>query len=152
MLFRSVSQSRYFPREKCILCFGDFSQLSLEDNSLDFVVICQSFHHTNEPLSLLQEMKRVVKKSGYILLLAEPVLSYRQIIRRYVRHVVLYYMSSAYRKTNTLFVPYKELFSDAVKGDVHLLRDEYFNLAKQLELTVQDTVDATCRLSLILQK
>ena len=55
---------------------GDIASLPFEDASFSVVVSRFAFHHLNNPLQVLREMKRVCKKGGQVLLadtVASPV-------------------------------------------------------------------------------
>lgn len=43
---------------------GDFDQLELPDNSIDFAVSWDSMHHSLDPVKTFQECKRVLKPNG----------------------------------------------------------------------------------------
>lgn len=43
---------------------GDFDNLELKNNSLDFAVCWFSMHHSNNPVKTLKEAKRVLKPDG----------------------------------------------------------------------------------------
>lgn len=59
------------PPEVITLCLGSFYDIKLPDNSLDFIVMSQAFHHANKPLDLLSETKRILKINGFVLLVGE---------------------------------------------------------------------------------
>ncbi len=50
---------------------GQFSPLPIETSSIDVVTMSSAFHHASDPDSLLEELIRVVKPAGAILLLNE---------------------------------------------------------------------------------
>jgi ubiquinone/menaquinone biosynthesis C-methylase UbiE len=45
----------------------DGTGMSFDDDSFDLVTLSNSLHHLSEPLATLEEMKRVVRKDGFIL-------------------------------------------------------------------------------------
>jgi ubiquinone/menaquinone biosynthesis C-methylase UbiE len=53
---------------KVISVVGDFNNLELDDNSLDFAVSWDSIHHSYEPIHTLRECHRVLKKGGKLVL------------------------------------------------------------------------------------
>ena len=53
------------------ICIGDAEFLPYEDNSMDVVVCNASFHHYPNPVKVLQEIKRVLKRKG-VLILGDP--------------------------------------------------------------------------------
>lgn len=65
------------PAEKIVLALGDFHRLSLPDAALDFVFMSAAFHHSNAPARLLQELRRVLKPDGVVLIIGEHVADLR---------------------------------------------------------------------------
>lgn len=82
------------PEEKIILVYGSFYDLHIQDNSLDFAFLSQSFHHAHCPDKLLLEIHRVLKPGGIVIIIGEHVVNWR---RLYFKHVVKFFIS--------LFVP-----------------------------------------------
>lgn len=56
-------------REKIVSVIGDFDCLELEDDSLDFAVMWDSFHHSANPVATLLEVRRVLKPGGRLVLI-----------------------------------------------------------------------------------
>ena len=59
------------PKNRVTLAFGSFYDLKLEDESLDFAFMAQAFHHAAEPQRLLQEIHRVLKPGGTVIIIGE---------------------------------------------------------------------------------
>jgi len=57
--------------DKVVLCLGTFYKLRLPDESVDFVILAEAFHHADEPGRLLAEIRRVLKPSGVVLIVGE---------------------------------------------------------------------------------
>lgn len=57
--------------EKITPVEGLFSPLFFENKSLDVVVICSSLHHADSMENVLNEIKRVLKDDGFLLILNE---------------------------------------------------------------------------------
>lgn len=47
---------------------GDFDQLELEDNSVDFAVAWDSMHHSINPVKTFEECKRILKPNGLFII------------------------------------------------------------------------------------
>lgn len=58
------------PRKIDPVC-GQFVPLLLDEGSLDLVVMSSAFHHSDDPLALLAEIRRALKPSGSLVLLNE---------------------------------------------------------------------------------
>ena len=54
--------------DKVISVVGDFDNLQLEDNSIDFAVSWDSMHHSINPVKTFKECKRVLKKDGILII------------------------------------------------------------------------------------
>ena len=57
--------------DKVVLCLGTFYKLRLPDESVDFVILAEAFHHAEEPGRLLAEIRRVLKPSGVVFVIGE---------------------------------------------------------------------------------
>ncbi|MGL1862851.1 MAG: class I SAM-dependent methyltransferase [Pseudodesulfovibrio sp.] len=72
--------------ESCVsLVYGSFYELKLADDSIDFVFMAQAFHHAEDPMRLLAEIKRVLKPGGVVVIVGEHVVN---VCRAYVRNFV----------------------------------------------------------------
>ena len=60
------------PENKISLIRGSFYETGLPDSSMDFVLLSQAFHHAYEPDRLLQEVIRILKADGVVLIIGEP--------------------------------------------------------------------------------
>jgi SAM-dependent methyltransferase len=54
--------------DKVISVVGDFDNLQLESNSVDFAVSWDSMHHSTDPIKTLKECKRVLKRNGILII------------------------------------------------------------------------------------
>ncbi|MFA6098456.1 MAG: class I SAM-dependent methyltransferase [Patescibacteria group bacterium] len=78
-------------RMKFIL--AEAEKLPFADNSFDGAMMAASFHHLENPAIGLQEMKRVVKNNGYIILGVEPaswpyktIFKFLKPLKKYIRN------------------------------------------------------------------
>lgn len=55
-------------KNKVISVVGDFDNLELENNSIDFAVSWDSMHHSTDLVKTLKECKRVLKKNGALII------------------------------------------------------------------------------------
>ena len=55
-------------KHKVISVIGDYDNLELEDNSIDFAVSWDSMHHSIDPIKTFKECKRVLKKNGLFII------------------------------------------------------------------------------------
>ena len=60
-------------KEKVVLCVGSFYDLKIPTASLDFVFMSQAFHHADEPITLLNEIRRVLRPGGLVIMIGEHV-------------------------------------------------------------------------------
>lgn len=54
--------------DKVISVVGDFDNLELADNSLDFAISWDSIHHSHDPVKTLTECRRVLKLKGRLII------------------------------------------------------------------------------------
>lgn len=78
------------PKEKVVLVYGSFYDLHLPDNSLDFAFLSAAFHHADNPDLLLNEIKRVLKPSGVIIIIGECPVSYA---KAFLKHMAKFIIS-----------------------------------------------------------
>ena len=62
---REILKEKY---DKVISVTGDFDNLQLGDNSVDFAVSWDSMHHSTDPIKTLKECKRVLKRNGILII------------------------------------------------------------------------------------
>jgi len=117
--------------DKCVLCLGSFYDLKLPDHSLDFVILAQALHHAQDPLALLREAKRVLKKGGHFIALVEHYSSFPYVVRRYYSHFTQYLKSNSYRREKPLLLHYTELVRSLEKGDIHYLETDYYKFMRR---------------------
>ncbi len=80
------------PPEKVTLCVGNFYDLRLPDDSLDFVLLSEAFHHAANPHWLLINIRRVLKPVGVVVIIGEELVSLKDRIAHlqpFARQVVL---------------------------------------------------------------
>lgn len=66
-----IKQATQLLDKKVNLICGDSDDLPWNDNNFDLIICTSSFHHYPEPYKVLNEMKRVLKPAGR-LIIAEP--------------------------------------------------------------------------------
>ncbi|MFC2025022.1 class I SAM-dependent methyltransferase [Chloroflexota bacterium] len=82
------------PKDKVYLCLGSFYELKLPDQSLDFVLLAEAFHHADKPHDLLAEIRRVLKPHGVVLIIGEHIIAPSKLFRLYIIHLVKFLISS----------------------------------------------------------
>jgi SAM-dependent methyltransferase len=115
--------------EKIIRALGSFYDVHLSDASVDFCLMCQAFHHANEPQRLLLEMRRVLRPGGFILLIGENPIYPLQLFNKRVRNVLkmaaprsLYVADPVY----SLWPSFRDLYpSDPETGDHYYRARDY---------------------------
>lgn len=63
--FKSSLKSK---KKKTTLIEADVSKLPLKDNSFDVAIACDVLEHVIDPLFVINEIKRVVKKNGHVII------------------------------------------------------------------------------------
>lgn len=82
------SQDFFLPRlngqkEKISFLCSDFHRLPFADETLDFVVADAALHHTKDLRTLLLEIRRVLKPSGVVIAVREPILPEFPVLQRW---------------------------------------------------------------------
>ena len=93
------------PKDKVTLVFGDFYDLHIKDNSLDFILLSSAFHHAGEPFKLLSEIQRVIKPKGIVIIIGEHAIN---CFKLYLNNTIKFFLS--------IFIPQKiqkEIFGRA---------------------------------------
>jgi len=110
---------RYYGVEadKVVLCLGTFYKLRLPDESVDFVILAEAFHHADEPGRLLAEIRRVLKPSGVVLVVGE-----HRVLPKVAQRWFFVTMSNSV----SLFPSLEELLRpDPIMGDHYYLLRQY---------------------------
>jgi SAM-dependent methyltransferase len=58
---------------RIVLALGDLHRLEIGDGTLDFVFMSAAFHHSDRPQQLLDEIRRVLKPTGLVMLIGEHI-------------------------------------------------------------------------------
>lgn len=59
------------PEDKIKLVVGSFYEIKIPDQSMDFVLLSQAFHHAADVECLLREIHRILKKRGIVIIIGE---------------------------------------------------------------------------------
>lgn len=107
---------------------GNILDLKLKNNSQDIIILSQAFHHTTSPIELLNEMIRVLKPEGKIIILGEHFFNTSTILYRSIKHIIKWILNhKQYRKIHMFLPQYRALFPPCpIKGDYHYSKSEYF--------------------------
>jgi len=116
-------------KEKINLVMGNFYDLKLDNNSIDFCFLCSTFHHADEPEKLLREIKRVLKPNGIVMMIGErPVFFYDHFIK-YIKNLIKILLPSKFYKGYVIYniIPsFKKLYpTDEDEGDHYYRLKDY---------------------------
>lgn len=127
------------PQERVVLCLGSFYHLRLPDESLEFVLLSQAFHHASEPERLLGEIGRILKPGGIAVVIGEHMLHPE--LKSYVRHFAGFFISELMPESmqkrllgrvlqiRTMLLREEDLASsDEVLGDHYYTSSQYQDL------------------------
>jgi SAM-dependent methyltransferase len=124
------------PAERITLALGSFYDIRLPPASVDFILLCQAFHHADRPAALVAEMARVLKRDGVIIIVGEEPCAWR--LKNDLIHLARYFgmrvlpqslhrsfLRSPYGVPKRLIARSDEVFRpDPVLGDhLHMRRD-----------------------------
>jgi len=103
---------------------GSFYSTKFADDSIDVAFMSQAFHHADKPFFLLKEVNRVLKKNGVALIIGEPYIDIKRIIKRFLSVLV---------KEGKLVTNFHDLFQpDPELGDHYYRVSDYVFLAASL--------------------
>jgi SAM-dependent methyltransferase len=103
---------------------GSFYQLGLAESSIDVVFLSAAFHHASNPLRLLNEIDRVLKPGGHLVMIGENVISAVAILRRAIKRLLV---------DGRLCTNFYELFPpDDIWGDHYYRASDYFLFLQML--------------------
>ena len=114
--------------------------LDLDSNlhkNFDIILMCQAFHHIDEPLRLLRMLKTMCNAGAKIIIMGEPHFSTRRYLYGSLKHFIKLLINyRGYRKDHYLFPAYNDIFPssalvDDPKGDIHYSKNDYKYLFKK---------------------
>jgi ubiquinone/menaquinone biosynthesis C-methylase UbiE len=76
------------PADKITLALGSFYDIRLPAESVDFAILCQAFHHADDPAALLRQIWKVLRPGGTLIVLGEQVVDWS--IARDLMHMARY--------------------------------------------------------------
>ena len=119
-------------KQKINLVMGDFYNIKLINNSIDFCFLSATFHHADEPERLLKEIKRVLKKDGFIMMIGEnPISFYNQFIK-YIKNLLKIILPSNLVKgpiVYSLIPTFNQLYpTDQDEGDHYYRLKDYYDI------------------------
>lgn len=79
------------PAERITLALGSFYDIRVPAESVDFAVLCQAFHHADDPVALLRQIRKVLKPGGTLIVLGEHVVEWN--VASDIAHAVRYLAS-----------------------------------------------------------
>ncbi len=123
------------PKEKIVLVLGNFYNLHIDDNTLDFVFMSSAFHHAEKPDKLLEEICRVLKPEGVVIIIGEHIVKYYKYL---IKHLLKFTISrllherfqqklfgKTFRVERLLLTKNKLLSPDSISGDHYYTDKEY---------------------------
>lgn len=98
--------------------------LKLEQKSQDIILLSQAFHHTNEPIRLLNEIKKVLKCDGVVIIICEHYYNWKiqskQIIKHFIKYIINY---KNYRDINVCYPQYQAMFHLLIKKETFIIQN-----------------------------
>ncbi|NLB52451.1 MAG: methyltransferase domain-containing protein [Syntrophomonadaceae bacterium] len=94
---KMIAQAKMLLGSDILLQAGDVDQMPWPDNTFDLLVCNASFHHYPDPQRSLQEMQRVLKPQGR-LVMADPWWSDK------VRRIINYYLKSPFNASGDVYI------------------------------------------------
>ena len=115
--------------KKITRAIGSFYDIKLSENSVDFCFMSQAFHHADNAKKLLSEVYRILKPSGFILIIGETPIYPHNFLKRYIKNIAKLVMPlSKYKSTpvRKLFPTFMDLYPpNKETGDHHYKITDY---------------------------
>jgi len=134
-----------FKEDNVDLVYGSILDIKIENKSQDIILLSQAFHHINEPIRLLDEIKRVLKKDGVVIIVGEHYYNMKIKLKQALKHFIKYLINhKEYREVNTFCPQYQAMFPPSYeKGDIHYSKLDYHNMFKGMGFTYSHYIDKT---------
>lgn len=125
------------PLAKVTLALGSFYDIKAPAGSMDFAVLCQAFHHADDPDRLIEQIAKVLKPGGVVIILGEDPVdwTFKHDLLHSLRYLTYRFMPKAFHRSflyspygppRTLIARSQDIFPpDPVLGDHAYLKREY---------------------------
>jgi SAM-dependent methyltransferase len=110
---------------KIIRVFGSFYDIRLPDSSVDFCMMCQAFHHADDPWRLLRELHRVLKPWAPVLVIGENPIYPIQLLKKRMKNIIKMLLPSslyAFKPVFRLWPAFEDLYPPDVQAGDHYYR------------------------------
>jgi len=114
-------------KNKVELVLGNFSEIKVDSDSVNIVLMSQAFHHADKPYNLLKEIYRVLDSAGCVIIIGEHYFSKSEILSRFFKHFIKYLINyKGIRKISNIWPSWRAMFPiDKIKGDHHYTYNQY---------------------------
>ncbi len=107
---------------KIIRVFGSFYDIRLPDASVDFCMMCQAFHHADDPWRLLGELHRVLKPGAPVLVIGETPIYPLQLLKKRIKNVIKIVLPPPFYASKPVFrlwPSFEDLYPPDLEGGDH---------------------------------
>lgn len=126
LLFEDTVANLGGDEDKIDRYLGSFYDLKLPDTSVDVVFLSQAFHHAEDPNKLLEEMNRLLKADGIIVMIGEHKFSALTHLRTFISRIV---------HEHRVPIRWSDLYPpDPVLGDHYYTRRQYRKFLSKFDL------------------
>jgi SAM-dependent methyltransferase len=117
---------------------GDMINTIPSNNKYDVIILCQSLHHSDVPMLLLKECRKLLSDNGIILVVGEHYYNNFQRSEQLIKHFVKYIINyKSYKENHYLLPSYDDLFPPCLKkGDIHYSLSQYYFMFKKTKLKI----------------
>jgi len=108
--------------EKIIRVLGSFYEVRLPDASVDFCLMCQAFHHADDPRRLLNELARILRPRGSILMIGENPIYPSQLLKKRMSNYLKMVAPQSYYLAKPVYrwwPRFRDLFPSSVESGDH---------------------------------
>ena len=122
-------------KQKIARVIGSFYDIKLPEGTIDFCFMSQAFHHADNPNRLLSEVWRILKPSGFALIIGENPIFPSDFLKKYIKNIIKMILPLSRFNSSPvykLFPSFRELYPpDKELGDHYYRIEDYFHIFKQ---------------------
>lgn len=118
-------------QNKITRVIGNFLDIKLPNNSVDFCFMSSAFHHADNPYKLLSEIYRVLKPGGLVITMGEKPILLHALIKKFIKNIIKIVAPFAFDKKAVykLFPRFAELYPpDPEDGEHYYCINDYFKI------------------------
>ena len=135
------------------LIHGDILNFDKPSKPFDIVILSQAFHHTNQPIRLLNTIWENLSQAGMVIIVGEHYYPARSHAKQIIKHAYKWLFMSNYRQCHSLLPSYSTLYPPCFKkGDIHYSKSDYHFIFSSLGWKYSHSINKRSRTQSFLLK